>query len=578
MSRTAIRGNGVLHWTWSVKVFGYRSGLWSAVLATGVVLFGPLAVSWTLLAHGAITSVWVSVVLGCAMSVAMCQLGGLCWERNRRSADLLFSDLLLWGWIRRRSMERRLTNAARLFPAASKTEARGDSQLDDPVTLLRQLAADLEASDPYTHGHSRRVARYASLIARRMDLPAAEVRRIRLAGALHDIGKLHTPRTILDKPGRLTDDEFAVVKRHPGDGADMIQRVIDDRELVTIVRHHHERLDGRGYPSGLAADGIPLGARIIAVADTFDAITSHRSYRRSRPHKAALDIMHSEAGTQLDPDAVRAFRSAYFGRRWLWIPAAAVNGAARLLAGVAAHVADTAAIAAGAAAIGATPLIVPMAPGTTSSPTHTSRLASGAGRNIGSTAPILGRVPHRIGAGIMPAGNGGSQRGQLAGQSGSQHGQTHHIGLTALPGHRAQPVSTAPRGAGGPSGSGGLRPGSPGSAGGPAGSPAASSPPSNGTGGGSGGASTISAAGTTVTTGPHGATASTSVPGTAATGASVAASSSATISASASAAGSSVGVTLQPGLPAPSLSVHLSLPTPLTVPTRLSLPTSPGLP
>ena len=111
-----------------------------------------------------------------------------------------------------------------------------------------------------------------------------------------------------------------MVRRHPADGADMISTLIDDRDLVAIVRHHHERMDGKGYPARLGDDEIPLGARIIAVADTFDAITSKRSYRQTRPHKAALDIMRNEAGAQLDPDAIRAFRSAYFGRRWLWLP------------------------------------------------------------------------------------------------------------------------------------------------------------------------------------------------------------------------------------------------------------------
>ncbi|MGH2868129.1 MAG: HD-GYP domain-containing protein, partial [Solirubrobacteraceae bacterium] len=318
------------------------------MLVTGAVLLGPVAISWALAADGVISSIWAAVLLGSATSVVVNQLGGLWWARHRRSADFLFSDLLLWGWLRRRSMQHRLANAARLFPATARGEASSELPLKDPLAFLRQLAADLEATDPYTHGHSRRVARYASLIARGMDLPPAEVRQIRLAAVLHDIGKLHTPRTILDKPGRLTEDEFAVIKCHPDDGADMIQLAIDDPELAAIVRHHHERLDGRGYPNGLAAEQIPLGARIIAVADTFDAISSKRAYLESRPHKTALDIMRGEAGAQLDPDAVRAFRAAYFGHRWLWLPAAALNAAGRLLVGSAAHLADTAAVAAGA--------------------------------------------------------------------------------------------------------------------------------------------------------------------------------------------------------------------------------------
>ncbi|MDQ6835746.1 MAG: HD-GYP domain-containing protein [Actinomycetota bacterium] len=483
------------------------------------------------------SSRWAAVVLGSAMSVLVCQLGGLWWERKRRSADLLFSDLLLWGWIRRGAMERRLANATRLFPSTSTAEKAGDLKLDDPLALLRQLAADLEAADPYTHGHSRRVARYASLIARGMDLPPAEVAKIRLAAALHDIGKLHTPRGILDKPDRLTDDEFAVVKRHPGDGADMIQTVIDDPELVAIVRHHHERLDGKGYPSGLAADEIPLGARIIAVADTFDAITSTRSYRQPRPHKAALDIMQKEAGAQLDPNAVRAFRSAYFGRRWLWIPAAGVNAAGRLLAGAAAHVADTAVIAAGAAAIGATPLIVPPAPGTAQSPGATASLS----RNTSSAAPIIGAGPGHNGAGISRVHH-----------ASTHHGQTRRIRPTSGTGHPRQAVPSVPLGVGS-SGSTSASSGGSGSGGG-------SGTPSTGPGGSSPGR-TVSAGPTTVTTGSHGSTVSTTVPGTTGTGASVKATSG-TISASGTAAGTGAGVTIKTGLPTPSLPTP-SLPKPL---------------
>src|SRR4051812_39605758 len=119
-----------------------------------------------------------------------------------------------------------------------------------------------------------------------MGLPAAEVAKVRTAAALHDVGKLHTPRSILTKPGRLTDSEFALIKRHPVDGAVMTSG-IGDPEISAMIRHHHERLDGRGYPDGLSGEDIPVGARIISVADTFDAITSHRTYRRAAHHKRA---------------------------------------------------------------------------------------------------------------------------------------------------------------------------------------------------------------------------------------------------------------------------------------------------
>ena len=146
-----------------------------------------------------------------------------------------------------------------------------------------------------------------------MGLPRAEVARIRTAAAIHDVDKIETPTAILHKDGPLTDEEYEVIKRHPGDGARMVA-VLRDAQLTSMVRHHHERLDGSGYPDGLAGEQIPLGARIIAVADTFDAVTSARPYRPASPHRKAIDILKEEAGTRLDPVVVRAFCGHYAGR------------------------------------------------------------------------------------------------------------------------------------------------------------------------------------------------------------------------------------------------------------------------
>jgi uncharacterized protein YjbJ (UPF0337 family) len=131
---------------------------------------------------------------------------------------------------------------------------------------------------------------------------------------MHDLGKIETPIEVLRKPGALTDEEYEVMKRHAADGARMAS-ALNDPDLTAMVMHHHERLDGTGYPAGLQADEIPLGARIIAVADTFDAMTADRPYRAARAHKQALDVLRGEAGTKLDGDAVRAFCSNYSGRR-----------------------------------------------------------------------------------------------------------------------------------------------------------------------------------------------------------------------------------------------------------------------
>jgi putative nucleotidyltransferase with HDIG domain len=246
----------------------------------------------------------VGIVAAMALSMALARLGAALWMRHPLAREVLFADLMAWEWLRRVWVERRLARAERdLRPDGSRS-----------TETLRRLASLLEARDGYTHRHSRRVARHALRIAQELDLPAAEAAKIWAAATLHDIGKLYTPREILNKPARLTDAEFDVIKCHPVDGAAILAG-IGDPELVAIVRSHHERTDGTGYPDGLAGNEIPIGARIIAVADTFDALTSTRPYRPAATHKRALDILRREAGTQLDAAAVAAFVRTYGGRR-----------------------------------------------------------------------------------------------------------------------------------------------------------------------------------------------------------------------------------------------------------------------
>jgi hypothetical protein len=250
-----------------------------------------------------------------ALSLSASFLGRLVWETRPGSEDLLFSELMIWGFLNRRRTQRRLASALELLGPMSDPQRR---PLDGPGTkeqarLLEQLVAGMETRDPYLHGHSRRVARHSWMIARRMGLAPIEVARIRTAAAIHDVGKIKTPKTILHKAGPLTEHEYDVIKRHPGDGG-LMAAVLHDAELTSMVRHHHERLDGTGYPDGLSGEKIPLGARIIAVADTFDAITSARPYRPASPHKRAIDILKADAGTRLDPTVVRAFCSHYAGR------------------------------------------------------------------------------------------------------------------------------------------------------------------------------------------------------------------------------------------------------------------------
>lgn len=205
------------------------------------------------------------------------------------------------------STEPRVAAALRRLRGA---EESGDLTRGRRAQLLSELAAELEARDPYTHGHSRRVARHAVVIAIRLGLAEHQVATIRAAAALHDVGKINTPRAILHKPGRLTGVELELIELHPVDGAEIVSTLADPG-LTAMVRHHHERRDGTGYPDGLTGDEIPLGARVIAVADTFDAITSTRPYRPARTHGVAMEILQEEAGTRLDLNAVRALEAYY---------------------------------------------------------------------------------------------------------------------------------------------------------------------------------------------------------------------------------------------------------------------------
>lgn len=298
-----------------------------AVLATGSVIVLPGIIMAALVpVRGALSTV-VCAVLAMAASLAVARAEAAIWARRRGSRELLFADLMLWGWVRRCRAERGLARTQELYESARKA-GPGVS-----IDLLQRLNERLEARDAYTHGHSRRVARHAGSIARAMRLSPTEIAKICTAATVHDIGKLYTPREILNNPGRLTDKEFAIVKLHPGDGAEMLAEV-GDSEIAAMVRHHHERIDGHGYPDGLAGSEIPLGARIIAVADTFDAITSARAYRRASTHKKALDVLSRESGSQLDRAAVAAFLRGYSPRRSLAVLAFATAIPARVFAGL----------------------------------------------------------------------------------------------------------------------------------------------------------------------------------------------------------------------------------------------------
>lgn len=176
----------------------------------------------------------------------------------------------------------------------------------DYTEVIVALIAAVEARDPYTHGHSARVAELSQSIGRYLGLAGEQVLVLRKAALLHDIGKIGIPDSILHKPSSLTEAEFAVVKEHPGRGEWIIRNIPSLAEARGGIRHHHERLDGSGYPDGIAGDDISLEARIIAVADTFDAMTSARPYRKPMSPAEALRIIRQDSGTKLDASCVLA--------------------------------------------------------------------------------------------------------------------------------------------------------------------------------------------------------------------------------------------------------------------------------
>ena len=169
---------------------------------------------------------------------------------------------------------------------------------------LLGLANALDAKDAYTCGHSIRVARVARQMALQLGLPHEAAETVSQAALLHDLGKIGVPESILRKPGPLTTEEWEIMRRHPVTGAQIVAPLEFFDEGAVIVRHHHERLDGSGYPDGLIGDRIPRGARIVAVADVYDALTSGRPYRPSFSHAAAIRALHDESGRTLDGQLV----------------------------------------------------------------------------------------------------------------------------------------------------------------------------------------------------------------------------------------------------------------------------------
>jgi putative nucleotidyltransferase with HDIG domain len=207
---------------------------------------------------------------------------------NREGDDFDSVDLKLVG---------ALASQGAVFLANSRLYAELQDLL---MGVLHALSSAIDAKDPYTSGHSQRVARLSRRLAEAAGLGAEKARHVYLCGLLHDIGKIGVPESVLCKAGKLTDEEYTVIKRHPSVGAKILQGIRHLEGVIEAILTHHERPDGRGYPRGLVGEQIPLEGRIVGLADVFDAMTSDRTYRKALPLEVVAEEIRSCAGTQFD--------------------------------------------------------------------------------------------------------------------------------------------------------------------------------------------------------------------------------------------------------------------------------------
>jgi putative two-component system response regulator len=207
--------------------------------------------------------------------------------------------------LRKKDLERQLDDYRMNLEV--KVKEQTDVINSNYVRFIDSLIRTLEAKDSYTRGHSQRVTRWSVAIAEELGMGGQELEDLYRASVLHDLGKIGVKEAVLNKPGRLTEEEFAEVVGHPEKAVEILEPIDFYKPIFPAIRHHHERFDGKGYPSRLAGKNIPLASRIMSIADTFDAMTSTRAYRKALPVADAIAEIRRCSGTQFDPDIVPAF-------------------------------------------------------------------------------------------------------------------------------------------------------------------------------------------------------------------------------------------------------------------------------
>jgi HD-GYP domain-containing protein (c-di-GMP phosphodiesterase class II) len=284
--------------------FGIRSFGVRACLLTGIAFSAGLG-----LISGASGRVWfalptmaVAILSACILSRFIARsLEGLIAAAGQAARTGCISEDFPGG-----SAIQELNRLAETLNSAARSIHHSQADLDQcHLQFIETMAQALEARDPYTAGHSIRVGSYAYAIALAMDMPEAEAGKIRTAAQLHDIGKIGIPDAVLQKPGRLTVEEFGLIKLHPQIGRRILEKMGKFQEFLPVVELHHENHDGSGYPYKLSGDRIPVAARIVHVADALDSMVTHRHYRHALTlHEAVLEL-RVNSGTQFDPAVTR---------------------------------------------------------------------------------------------------------------------------------------------------------------------------------------------------------------------------------------------------------------------------------
>ncbi|HYI44961.1 MAG TPA: HD-GYP domain-containing protein [Actinomycetota bacterium] len=288
----------------------------SLSFATSFVATMAVAVAPSFVAFGFL--VWsrpdprpvLATVVSILLTFGALILGSKVWDRQPESAGFSFADLMLWQWMRREWAEEKLVRNARMLGYDRNGRFVGKSKISPERQLqaAREIGAALDAKSSYTINHAKRVEAHTRDIASVLGLSDKQTEELATAAALHDIGNLRVPEHVARKTGSLTLEERSTIEGHVLLGAIMAFDAVGD-DIVQGLRHHHERWDGNGYPSGLTAEDIPLYARIIGIAEAYDAMTSTRPYRQSFTRDQAVAVLRSEGGSQFDPDLVEVFVS-----------------------------------------------------------------------------------------------------------------------------------------------------------------------------------------------------------------------------------------------------------------------------